>query len=58
MRAAGRDGTKLFSAQYLLYHNMSFSDRPRFISVATHSWVNLEFMLDACLVGFLVQEPS
>jgi len=38
MRAAGRDGTKLF--------------------MATHSWVNLEFMLDACLIGFLVSEPS
>jgi len=24
----------------------------------THGWVNLDFMLDACLVGFLVPEPS
>jgi len=24
----------------------------------THSWVNVEFMLDACLVGFLIPEPS
>jgi len=36
MRAAGRDGTKLFSL--------------------THSWVNADFMLDACHVGFLVSE--
>jgi len=38
MRAAGRDGTKLFAT--------------------THGWVNVDFMLDACLVGFLVPEPS
>jgi len=24
----------------------------------THAWVNAEFMLDACMVGFLVPEPS
>ncbi|KAH9177377.1 cytochrome b5 [Lactarius sanguifluus] len=24
----------------------------------THAWVNVNFMLDACLVGFLVPEPS
>jgi len=24
----------------------------------THAWVNVDFMLDACLVGFLVSEPS
>lgn len=24
----------------------------------THGWVNADFMLDACLVGFLVPEPS
>jgi len=23
----------------------------------THAWVNVDFMLDACLVGFLVSEP-
>jgi len=38
MRAAGRDGTKLFAA--------------------THGWVNAEFMLDNCMVGFLVPEPD
>ncbi|KAI6128907.1 cytochrome b5, partial [Pisolithus croceorrhizus] len=24
----------------------------------THAWVNMDFMLDSCLVGFLVPEPS
>lgn len=24
----------------------------------THAWVNVDFMLDDCLVGFLVPEPS
>ncbi|KAI0067332.1 cytochrome b5 [Artomyces pyxidatus] len=24
----------------------------------THGWVNVDFMMDACLVGFLVPEPS
>ncbi|KAH9052881.1 cytochrome b5 [Lactarius deliciosus] len=24
----------------------------------THAWVNVDFMLDTCLVGFLVPEPS
>lgn len=38
MRAAGRDGTKLFALN--------------------HPWVNAEFMLDTCMVGFLVPEPS
>ncbi|KAI0027545.1 cytochrome b5-like heme/steroid binding domain-containing protein, partial [Vararia minispora EC-137] len=37
MRAAGRDGTKLFAL--------------------THSWVNVDYMLDACFIGFLVPEP-
>ncbi|EPT01683.1 hypothetical protein FOMPIDRAFT_1023161 [Fomitopsis schrenkii] len=23
----------------------------------THAWVNLDYMLDACLIGFLVPEP-
>jgi cytochrome b involved in lipid metabolism len=38
MRAAGRDGTKLFAL--------------------THAWVNVDFMMDECMVGFLVPEPS
>ncbi|KAJ7104015.1 cytochrome b5 [Mycena belliarum] len=25
---------------------------------ATHAWVNADFMLDACLVGFLIPEPT
>jgi len=25
---------------------------------ATHGWVNAEFMLDNCMVGFLVSEPD
>ncbi|KAJ7170819.1 cytochrome b5 [Mycena crocata] len=25
---------------------------------STHAWVNADFMLDSCLVGFLVPEPS
>ncbi|EEB91853.1 hypothetical protein MPER_09723, partial [Moniliophthora perniciosa FA553] len=24
----------------------------------THAWVNVDFMLDSCMVGFLVPEPS
>ncbi|KAJ4500941.1 cytochrome b5-like heme/steroid binding domain-containing protein [Lentinula lateritia] len=24
----------------------------------THAWVNVDFMLDSCMVGFLVSEPS
>ncbi|KAF8271135.1 cytochrome b5-like heme/steroid binding domain-containing protein [Lactarius quietus] len=24
----------------------------------THAWVNVDFMLDSCLIGFLVPEPS
>ncbi|KAH9902695.1 cytochrome b5 [Cubamyces lactineus] len=38
MRAAGRDGSKLFAY--------------------THAWVNIEYMLDGCLVGFMVAESS
>ena len=57
MRVAGRDGTKLFSAQH---HPILPSPSSALINAAasTHSWVNFEFMLDACLVGFLVPEPS
>ena len=54
MRVAGRDGTKLFgmSSCYsrILYANGRIA--------LTHAWVNVDFMLDACLVGFLVSEPS
>ena len=54
MRVAGRDGTKLFGESAL----------PVFTTIAypslglTHAWVNVDFMLAACLVGFLVPEPS
>jgi len=24
----------------------------------THAWVNADYMLDSCLVGFLIPEPS
>jgi hypothetical protein len=27
-------------------------------AASTHAWVNADYMLDACLVGFLVSEPS
>ena len=62
MRAAGRDGTKLFGGSLLKRDMtmMTISDRgntpvPSGI-VSTHAWVNVEFMLDACLVGLLVSE--
>lgn len=52
MRIAGRDGTKLFSKSII-------NPREHFITkrnlVLTHAWVNVDFMLDACMVGFLVQ---
>ena len=57
MRAAGRDSTKLFGARFLV-----FEVDDRLITFSTlanmHSWVNVDFMLDACFVGFLVPEPS
>lgn len=55
MRVAGRDGTKLFG----VLRPSSYLLRPSNLSTAsTHAWVNVDFMLDACLVGFLVSEPS
>ena len=54
MRAAGRDGTKLFG----LYIVKLKKNRSHFLTATTHGWVNVDFMLDACLVGFLVPEPS
>ncbi|KAF9509040.1 hypothetical protein BS47DRAFT_1302017, partial [Hydnum rufescens UP504] len=38
MRAAGRDGSKLFAL--------------------THSWVNLDYMLDNCLIGFITKDTT
>ncbi|KAJ7261816.1 cytochrome b5-like heme/steroid binding domain-containing protein [Mycena haematopus] len=29
-----------------------------YLFASTHAWVNADFMLDTCLVGFLVPEPS
>jgi cytochrome b involved in lipid metabolism len=54
MRVAGRDGTKLFCTSYATPGYSVLT-----VSIAlTHAWVNVDFMLDACLVGFLVPEPS
>lgn len=62
MRAAGRDGTTLFGALIpislllvaaLMYFVCCFLD-----PALTHSWVNLDFMLDGCMIGFLVPEIS
>jgi cytochrome b involved in lipid metabolism len=55
MRVAGRDGTKLFCMCHGFY-SRTFDSNTR--SALTHAWVNVDFMLDACLVGFLVPEPS
>ena len=55
MRVAGRDGSKLFGELIsLLVPNRIFI---LIITALTHAWVNLDYMLDACLVGFLVPEP-
>lgn len=54
MRVAGRDGTKLFCTSYA---TPAYSVLTVVIAL-THAWVNVDFMLDACLVGFLVSEPS
>ncbi|KAF7327998.1 Cytoplasm protein [Mycena kentingensis (nom. inval.)] len=29
-----------------------------YLFASTHAWVNADFMLDTCLVGFLIPEPS
>lgn len=53
IRVAGRDGTKLFcmSATFSLPHIVLI-----FPTALTHAWVNVDYMLDECLVGFLVPE--
>lgn len=56
MRVAGRDGTQLFGVWAFLWYNSL--DLYLFYAASTHGWVNLDFMLDSCLVGFLVPEPS
>ena len=54
MRVAGRDGTKLFCTLSHLARGASMLTTG---SVAlTHAWVNVDYMLDGCLVGFLVPE--
>jgi len=54
MRVAGRDGTKLFG-KFCYTVNSILLILP---AASTHAWVNADFMLDSCLVGFLVAEPS
>lgn len=39
-------------------HWLSEAYAQRVVAALTHAWVNAEFMLDACMVGFLVSEPS
>ena len=72
MRVAGRDGTKLFGEcalfalcfhfPKLIWFTFSFfSGRLTVVQffrllASTHAWVNVDFMLDGCLVGFLVPE--
>ena len=54
MRVAGRDGSKLFgkyARKFMLYSGVLTA-----CIALTHAWVNLDYMLDACLVGFLVPE--
>lgn len=64
MRCAGRDGTKLFGRSTLIREIVHGSNRlltwgGGLLYVAlTHSWVNLDFMLDGCMIGFLVPETS
>lgn len=53
MRVAGRDGTKLFCE--IRIHSI-LPIELRYRPALTHAWVNVDFMLDACLVGFLVSE--
>ena len=57
MRVAGRDGTKLFGAFFDSRQTMSLLGQP-FDVALTHAWVNVDFMLDECLVGFLVPDPA
>ena len=57
MRVAGRDGTKLFgmnSVRRSFLKNLM----ERYDVALTHSWVNVDFMLDECVVGFSIPEPS
>ena len=58
MRAAGRDGTKLFGTSSRNIRIKHALLKPPSLPAATHGWVNAEFMLDNCMVGFLVPEPD
>lgn len=53
LRVAGRDGSKLFGECKLIGLQCTSAHRS---SALTHAWVNLDYMLDACLVGFLVPD--
>lgn len=59
LRVAGRDGTKLFGESTpmdpLVMRKVA---EHRHCLAETHGWVNADMMLDVCLVGFLVGEPS
>lgn len=55
MRVAGRDGTKLFCEDVFLLSCPRLKPHP---PALTHAWVNVDYMLDSCHVGFLVPEPS
>ena len=57
LRVAGRDGTKLF-CEFTRYHVRTTGLLCSMSVLAlTHGWVNVDYMLDECLVGFLVPEP-
>jgi cytochrome b involved in lipid metabolism len=56
MRVAGRDGTQLFGTFLPAVVHTGYSRRIH--AASTHAWVNADFMLDSCLVGFLIPEPS
>ena len=57
MRVAGRDGSKLFGTHpsALFWGNELVIHVPLAL---THSWVNLDYMLDACHIGYMVSEPT
>lgn len=68
MRAAGRDGTRLFSNYFSLElaHNF-FGFMPNLsiftynclsTTVLTHQWVNYDYMLDGCMIGHLIPEHN
>ena len=67
MRVAGRDGTRLFSESARctevfgsrrwtrrLIDSYRWVSSSRDTAVLTHAWVNVDFMLDNCMIGFLV----